>query len=87
MRPATRKTTLNDREREVLALVALGYSHKEIGEQLYTTRRGITAIVSRTMMKLGALNAPHAVLLACQAGLIDGRPKRHRNRTPAKETA
>ncbi|MEU8682925.1 helix-turn-helix transcriptional regulator [Streptomyces sp. NPDC048611] len=69
--------TLTQHEREVLQLIASGYSHEEIAEMLVMTRKGITPTVNRAMRKLGARNAPHAVLLACQAGILDGRRRRH----------
>ncbi|MER5277749.1 helix-turn-helix transcriptional regulator [Streptomyces sp. NPDC002809] len=69
--------SLTAHELRVLELVAHGHTQEEIARQLFTTPKGITPTVNRAMRKLGAANAPHAVLLACQAGLLDGRPRRH----------
>ncbi|MFE9736143.1 LuxR C-terminal-related transcriptional regulator [Streptomyces sp. NPDC005863] len=66
---------LTSHERTVLQYVADGYAHKEIAEELAVTRRAVTATVTRAMEKIGALNSPHAVLLGCRLGLIDGRPR------------
>lgn len=65
------------RELEALHLVAAGATHSEAARQLVMTPKGFTATVNRAMRKLGARNAPHAVLLACRAGILDGRPQRH----------
>jgi DNA-binding CsgD family transcriptional regulator len=69
--------SLTDHELRVLELVAHGHTHEDIAHQLFTTPKGITPTVNRAVKKLGAVNAPHAVLLACRAGLLDGRPRRH----------
>lgn len=70
-------TGLTDHERRVLELVALGRTHEQIADELTLTPKGVTPTVNRAMKKLGASNAPHAVLLACRAGILDGRPQRH----------
>lgn len=69
--------SLTERELLVLALVAQGFTHRQIGAQLVVTEKGVTPTVNRAIRKLGAINAPHAVFLACQYGLLDGRPQRH----------
>lgn len=69
--------SLTDHERRVLELVALGNTHEDIARELVMTAKGVTPTVNRAIRKLGASNAPHAVLLACRAGLLDGRPQRH----------
>lgn len=70
-------TPLTDHELRVLRLVSLGRTHQEIADELVMTRKGLTTTVTRAIRKLGARNAAHAVLLACRAGLLDGRPQRH----------
>ena len=69
--------TLTEHELRVLELVSLGKTHQEIAAELVMTSKGVTPTVNRAIRKLGASNAPHAVLLACRAGLLDGRPQRH----------
>ncbi|MFD7615698.1 LuxR C-terminal-related transcriptional regulator [Streptomyces sp. NPDC059802] len=69
--------SLTAHELRVLELVAHGHTHEDIAQQLFTTPKGITPTVNRAVRKLGAANAPHAVLLACRAGLLDGKPRRH----------
>lgn len=68
---------LAPRELLALRLVADGVTHAEAAEQLVMTPKGFTANVNRAIHKLRARNAAHAVLLACRAGLLDGRPQRH----------
>lgn len=69
--------SLTAHELRVLELVALGNTHEDIARELVMTAKGVTPTVNRAIRKLGAVNAPHAVLLACRAGLLDGRPQRH----------
>jgi DNA-binding CsgD family transcriptional regulator len=68
--------SLTDHELRVLSLVAQGLTHEQIARRLIMTSKGVTPTVNRAVKKLGARNAPHAVLLACRAGLLDGRPRR-----------
>ena len=68
---------LTPHQLRVLRMVAQGLTHAQIAAELYVTPKGLTAAVNRIHAKLGATNAPHAVLLACQAGILDGRPQRH----------
>ncbi|MFI8191417.1 LuxR C-terminal-related transcriptional regulator [Streptomyces sp. NPDC085946] len=68
-------TGLTAHELRVLRLVALGHTHEQIAEQLVMTRKGVTPTVNRVIRKLGARNAPHAVHLAHQAGIL--RRERH----------
>ncbi|MGW0626462.1 LuxR C-terminal-related transcriptional regulator [Streptomyces sp. NPDC002758] len=67
--------SLTDHELRILRLVSLGQTHQEIADHLVMTRKGLTATVNRTIHKLGARNAPHAVHLAYQAGIL--RRERH----------
>ncbi|MFB7707943.1 LuxR C-terminal-related transcriptional regulator [Streptomyces sp. NPDC056105] len=69
-------TTLTAREVEVLRLIAAGFTYEEIAEQLDIGIGGAKGTSSRMMMRLGALNAPHAVLLGVQAGILEGRAKK-----------
>jgi DNA-binding NarL/FixJ family response regulator len=65
---------LTDREREVLALVALGNSNEEIAAQLFISPATARTHVSRTMVKLGARDRAQLVVLAYQSGLVAPRP-------------
>lgn len=67
---------LTARELEVLELIASGFTHDEIAKRLGLTERTIGNAADRGRMRLGALSAPHAVYLAIQAGILQGRPKK-----------
>lgn len=64
-----RLAVLTDREREVLALVALGLSNDEIGATLFLSPATARTHVSRTMGKLGARDRAQLVAIAYQTGL------------------
>jgi len=62
---------LTDREREVLALLALGATNKEIAARLVISERTAKFHVSSILSKLGAGNRTEAVSIAAQQGLVD----------------
>ena len=68
MRPAEH---LTPREREILSLVALGRSNKQIGTQLFISAKTASVHVSNIMAKLGATGRGEAVAVARQRGLLD----------------
>lgn len=70
---------LTPREGEILQLVSQGLSYRQAGLRVRpaVTENTAKAHMQRVLTKLGASTAPQAVLLACQAGLLDGRPRRH----------
>lgn len=55
---------LSAREREVLALIALGYSNREIADELFLSIDTIKTYVRRLFTKLGVSNRTQAALLA-----------------------
>lgn len=68
---------LTDRELHVLQRAAQGEIYDRIAADWGVTGRTVKQIASKMFAKLGARSMPHAVLLACQAGLLDGKPRRH----------
>ncbi len=62
---------LTPREREILGLVALGRSNKQIGSQLFISAKTASVHVSNIMAKLGAAGRGEAVAVARQRGLLD----------------
>jgi len=63
---------LTTREHEVLVLVALGRSNKEIGQQLFISTKTASVHVSNILAKLGAAGRTEAVALARRRGdLVD----------------
>jgi DNA-binding NarL/FixJ family response regulator len=70
-RPTPRQLQeLTEREREVVALVAMGLSNGQIAEQLVISPRTAKTHVSRAMVKLGARHRAQLVVLAYEAGLV-----------------
>lgn len=70
---------LTARETEILELVSQGLSYRQAGR---TVRPAVSentakAHMQHVLTKLGASTAPQAILLACRASLLDGRPRRH----------
>jgi len=63
-------TTLSEREREVLRLVADGLPSKQIARELSITERTVKFHVNSIFLKLGADNRAQAVALAAQRGLL-----------------
>ena len=62
---------LNEREREVLALLAQGLSNKEIAERLFFSVATVKYHVRVLFSKLGASSRAEAVALAWQHNLIE----------------
>jgi DNA-binding NarL/FixJ family response regulator len=61
---------LTAREHEVLELLRVGISNKEIGRQLGVTEGTVKAHVREVLAKLGAISRTEAVNLAMQRGLL-----------------
>ncbi|MER6488768.1 LuxR C-terminal-related transcriptional regulator [Streptomyces virginiae] len=71
------RSELTALEQETLELVADGLTFEQIGRRLNITAHAAELRMSRAKQKLGGTTTPHAVILACRAGLLDGRPQRH----------
>jgi DNA-binding CsgD family transcriptional regulator len=56
--------------RYLLALVADGHTHRQIAARLGTTATAVTRQLQRIYVRLGAVNAPHAVAIALRSGFI-----------------
>jgi DNA-binding NarL/FixJ family response regulator len=65
-----RLAEITPREREVLELVAQGFSNAEIGEALSLERTTVKTHVQRILAKLGARNRIEIVIVAYEWGLI-----------------
>ncbi|MGN9762595.1 helix-turn-helix transcriptional regulator [Streptomyces sp. SD31] len=65
-----RSSPLTAREQEVLLLLALGRSNRQIGEELYITGKTASVHVSNILAKLGAASRTEAVAIAYREGLI-----------------
>ena len=62
--------TLTDREREVVALVAMGATGREIADELHISHDTVRSHVRNAMTKLGARSRAHLVAKALTAGFI-----------------
>lgn len=61
------------REREVLELIAQGFTNREIAEHLFVSEGTVKTHVKRILMKLQLRDRVHAVVFAYEAGLV--RPR------------
>lgn len=61
---------LTAQEREVVALVARGYSAKEIARATTMTPRMVERHLEVSRHKLGAVNTTHLVVRAVSAGML-----------------
>ncbi len=69
-REQTSPEPLTPREFEVLGLLALGLTNREIAKRLFISERTVKFHVSSLMHKLGAENRTETVTIAAQRGLI-----------------
>jgi DNA-binding NarL/FixJ family response regulator len=62
---------LSERQREVLALVALGYSNKQIAERMYLSTRTVKRHMTDVLKALGVPDRASAAVTSRRRGLID----------------
>jgi len=67
---------LTGREQEVLALLAVGRSNRDIGHQLFISAKTVSVHVSNILAKLGAAGRTEAVAIARSRRLIRDDPQR-----------
>lgn len=63
-------TSLTERERDVLKLVARGWSNTEIAGSLYITHATVKTHISRLLMKLQARDRAQLIVLSYESGLV-----------------
>ena len=68
--PVPRLDELTPREREVVALIALGLSNDEISRKIYVSPSTAKTHATRAMTKLGARDRAQMVVFAYQSGLV-----------------
>jgi two-component system, NarL family, response regulator LiaR len=62
---------LSDREREVLRLLAKGFTNADIAQQLYLSEGTIRNYISEILAKLNVADRTQAALMAVRYGLVD----------------
>ncbi|HJW22084.1 MAG TPA: AAA family ATPase [Candidatus Limnocylindrales bacterium] len=62
------------REREVLPLLAEGWTNQQIADALFITRKTASVHVSNILAKLGVANRAEAAAVAHRVGLVGGTP-------------
>jgi DNA-binding NarL/FixJ family response regulator len=65
---------LTDRERQVLVLIADGFTNKEIGAQLSISKKSVDSYRARIYEKLGVRSRAEIVRFATDAGLLSRPP-------------
>jgi DNA-binding NarL/FixJ family response regulator len=70
-RDTTLATSLSDRERDVLRLLAQGLSNADIAGSLFLSEGTIRNYVSAIFEKLGVSDRTRAALMAVRHGLVD----------------
>lgn len=68
--------SLTPRQTQVLELAAVGMSYYQIGRALGIAENTVDVLMRQLFKRLGAHTLPHAVFLACGAGILDPR-RRH----------
>jgi LuxR family transcriptional regulator, quorum-sensing system regulator SolR len=63
---------LTERETAIMRLMVDGLSAKEIGRDLGISPRTVEGRVRTIILKLGAANKVHAVVIAIRAGIVEG---------------
>ena len=64
---------LTERETEVLAYVAKGWSNSEIADSLYVSPATVKTHLSRLLMKLEARDRAQLIVIAYESGLVSAR--------------
>lgn len=70
MRRTSASPTVTQREREILRLLADGYTNEEIGKRLFISPETVRTHIRRTIAKLGAKTRTQAVAIALRQQLI-----------------
>ncbi len=76
---------LTEREREVLGLVARGYTNKQIAEALYMSEKTARNHVSHILEKLGLSRRSEAAAFAVEHRLVPPREQSDASRPPAQD--
>lgn len=75
---------LTPREQDVLAMIAEGLTHKQIGTRLGLSKATIDTYVQRVRLKIGAVNKAGLTRVAVDLGLLDSGHGRSIGQNPAQ---
>lgn len=67
---ATATTKISFREREIIRLVSLGKTSKQISTELFISSHTVQSHRKNVMAKLGAHNFAHMVRMSIETGLL-----------------
>ena len=81
------RSSLTQRETQVLKLLAQGRSGAQIADELVLSPETVRSHIRNAMSKLGATTRSHAVALALQSGAIGAGPAAGTEQTPASPDA
>lgn len=73
--PVDRWDTLSEREQQVIHLVALGYTNREVADQLFLSVKTVETYRARAMEKLQLRSRAQLVRFALQKGLLSDSPE------------
>lgn len=76
---------LSSREKEIVALVALGFSNRRVASRLFIAEGTVKTHLHNVFGKLGLRSRVTLVLYAVRAGLADAGPDRPGQRDPVAE--
>ena len=76
---------LTTRERDVIRLVVVGASNKEVADRLGLKASTVKSHVSSILWKLEARSRTEAAVIALRAGLVDPPPTAQAQPVPARE--
>lgn len=68
--PAAGPSVLSDREREVIGLIALGYTNAEIGSKLHISEKTVETHRAKILNKLGLRTRADLVRFSIEHGLM-----------------
>lgn len=71
---AEEEPPLSPREREVLRLIALGYTNQQAADMLYLSVKTVETYRARAMAKLGLRSRAELVRYALQQGWLEEEP-------------
>jgi LuxR family transcriptional regulator, transcriptional regulator of spore coat protein len=70
-----RRPVLSPREHQILELIAVGFSAKEVAQRVFIAPRTVERHIENIRLKMRARNRTHMVTCAAMAGMLVLRPE------------